>query len=87
MVDDAMYGRYVQNAEKSLQRLDKSISGMPQSSMRSIFDLDDDDFVDPSAPPAYQAMRYAVRQARRNEDRARSQANGTPAIQEKLFSS
>ena len=76
-----MFSRYNGGSEKSLQGLDKSSSGIPESSMRSIFDLDDDDFNDPSAPPAYQAMRYAMRQARRNENKARSQANGNLAMQ------
>ncbi|KAJ4353177.1 uncharacterized protein N0V89_004903 [Didymosphaeria variabile] len=75
IVDDAMYSRYNGGSEKSLQALDKSNFGRLQSSIGSIFDIDDNDFDDTNAPPAYQAMRYAMQQARRREDRARSQAN------------
>ncbi|KAL1607619.1 hypothetical protein SLS60_002553 [Paraconiothyrium brasiliense] len=75
IVDDTMYGRYNGGSEKSLEALDESNSGRPESSISSIFDLDDDEMNDTNAPPAYQAMRYAMQQARRREERVRSQAN------------
>ena len=80
MVDDSMYTRYNRGAEKSLQPLDRPISGRPEVSLGPIFGLDDpDDFDVVNAPPVYQAMRHAMLGARRRAARVQSQTKSKSA--------
>lgn len=75
MVDEAMYRRYNGGAEKPLQPLNDPASARLGVSASSLFGLDDmDDFDLANAPPAYQAMKYALDGARRRAAAARSQS-------------
>ena len=71
-----MFERYNRDAEKSLEPLYEPASAKRDVSLMSDFglgDLDEFDIVD--APPAYLALRHAIRQARRRAAKIRSKTN------------